>query len=201
MAGDHRLCRSEIRRVVGAKTEIGAAFGVSGNCVKKASLHDPVFMVATFRPRIWKKHKDPLKKHVRWQRRDAFFGFGFEKDEIGQLSPVTFSHGPFHAVAEQIDAEAELLGMRCRIVGEEMPVPSTDFERDARMRGEELCKLTLQSRAAGVAMGDEFSGAGGSVHSAGLRTGKPGNASAGSADGVGTGAAHWDCEVECRPLP
>jgi hypothetical protein len=50
-------------------------------------------------------------------------------------------------------------------------------------------------------MGDEFGGAGGSVHGAGLRTGKPGNASAGSADWVGIGAAHGDREIECCPLP
>jgi len=201
MAGDHLFSSGEIGRVVGAKTEIGPAFGAGSNGVKKACLHDPVFMVAAFRPRIGEKHKYTLKDHVRWQRRDAFFGFGFEKNEIGQLSPVAFSHSPFHAVAEQIDTEAKLLGMRRCIVGEEMPVPGADFERDARVCGEQLCELMLQSRATGVAMGDEFSGAGGSVHGAGLRTGKPGNASAGSADRVGTGAAHRDREIECCPLP
>jgi len=100
MLRDHRFCCGEIRAVIGSKTKICTAIGASCQCVKKANLHDPVFMMATFRPWVGEKHKYPVKKNLWGQRSDAFFSLGFEKDEVGQLRPVPFSHRPFHAVAE-----------------------------------------------------------------------------------------------------
>jgi hypothetical protein len=156
----------EIMGVVGAETQIGSSRGASCDCLQKIGLHEPVFVMTAFRPRIGKQHEDSLEDNLRRKCGDKLSGFGFEENEIGELGAIAFARGPFHAVAEQIEANAKLFWMRRRVIGEKMPMSRADFERDAWVCGEQICQLVLEFIAAGVAAGDEFGGAGWIVHAA-----------------------------------
>lgn len=193
----------EIGGVVRAKTEVGAGGGFVGERVEKLRLHEAVFVVAAFGPRIGKKHKYPLKNNMRRQRADDFGGFGSEKNEVGEFGAVAFAQGAFDAVAEKIAANAELGRVGSGVVGEEVAVPGTDFERDAWVRREQFAQFVLELGATGVAVGDKFGGAGGSVHGARLSTAGRAGASPRSAgrrfgDAV---LALGQREIERGPLP
>jgi hypothetical protein len=157
----------EIGCVVGAETELGSRGGLCSERVKEVGLHEPMFVVATFGPRIREEYKYALENDMRWQRGDEFSGFSLEENEIGELGAIAFALGTFDAVAEQIEADAKFLGMRGGVISQKMSVTSSNLERDARVRGEQFRQLLLERGAAGVAVGDELCGAGGIVHMAG----------------------------------
>ncbi len=167
MCEDVGLGGGEIGGVVGAEIEIGTGGGFGGEGVQKLRLHEAVFVVAAFGPRIREKHKYALKNDRCRQCGDNFGGFGAEKNEVGEFGAVAFAQGAFDAVAEEIAADAKLGRMGGGVVGEEMAVSGTDFEGNARMGGEEFAQLVVELGAAGVAVGDKFGGAGGRVHGAG----------------------------------
>ena len=154
-------------RIVGTETQVGRWNAFRSQSVKSIGLHEPVFVMTAFWPRIGKEHKDALENNLWRQCGDEFGRFGLEENEVGELGAVAFARGTFHAITEQIEAEAKFCGMRLRVIGEEMPVTCADFERDAGVRDEQIRQLLLEAGAAGVAMGDELGGAGGSVHAAG----------------------------------
>jgi hypothetical protein len=172
MGLNHVFCGGEIRGVVGAKAQVGPSRSASRKGMKKVGPHDPMLVVAALRPRIRKKHKYTLENDLWRQRGDELSCLGLQEDEVGQLRTVTFAESSIHPVAEQIDADAELRWMCRSVVGQEMPMPGANLERDAWMRREQIHQLLLESSAAGVAMGDEFGGAGGIVHGAGFKTGQ-----------------------------
>ena len=136
MSEDFGFGGGEIGCVVGAKAKVGSGGGFGGELVQEIGLHEPVFVVAAFGPRIWEEHKYTLENNMRGQCGDEFGGFGLEKNEVGELGAVAFTLGTLHAVAQQIKAEAEFLGMRSGVISQKMSVTGTDLERDARVRSE-----------------------------------------------------------------
>lgn len=157
----------EVGCVVGAEIEIGSRGGFCRKRVKEVGLHEPMFVVTTFGPRIREEYKYALKNDMRWQCGDEFCGFGLEKNEIGELGAVAFALGAFHTVTEQIEADAEFRWMSGGVVSQKMSMTSTDLKRDARVCSEQFRQLLLEGGAAGVAVDDELSGAGEIVHVAG----------------------------------
>ena len=132
--------------------------------MQNVGLHEPVFVVAAFGPRIWKQDKHSPKHDLRWQRGDELSGFGFEENEIGQLGAVAFAHSAFHSITNEIDANAKLCRMRCGVICKEMSVTGAYLERDAWVRSEQIGQLMLESFTTGSAAGDELGGSGGMVH-------------------------------------
>ncbi len=167
MSEDVGLGGSEIGCVVGSETEIGSRGSFGSEPVEKFRLHETMFVVATFGPRIGEEYEYPLKNDMRRQRGDDFSGFGAKKNEVGEFGAVAFAQGSFDAVAEQIAANAEFGRMGGGVVGEKMTVSGTDLKRDARVCGEQFSQFVLKRGAAGVAVSDEFGGAGWIVHGAG----------------------------------
>ena len=168
MSLNHVFCSGEIRCVVSAKTQIGPGGSAGRKRVEEVGLHNPIFVMTALRPWIRKKDKYPLENNLRRQRVDEFSGFGLQENEIRQLRAVTFTKGAVDSVADQIDADAELGRMGRGVVGEEMPVAGTDFQRDTRVCGEQICQFLLEGCSAGGAMGDKLCGAGGIIHGAGF---------------------------------
>lgn len=167
MSEDLGFGGGEIGCVVGAETKLGSSGGFRGERVQEVGLHEPVFMVAAFGPRIGEKHKYALENDMRGQCGDELGRFSLEKNEVGELGAVAFALGTFDAVAQQIEAEAEFVPMRGGVISQEMAVSGTDFERNARVCSEQFRQVLLEGGAAGVAVDDEFGGAGGIVHVAG----------------------------------
>jgi len=58
---------------------------------------------------------------------------GMEKMEVGQLGPVAFADGSRDALADEIDANAQLIGMRRRVGREKMPMATADFAQKMRV--------------------------------------------------------------------
>ena len=154
----------EIGGIVRAEAQIGSGFCAFGECLEKAGLHDPIFVMTALRPWIRKKDKDTLENNLRWKCGDAFCGFGFEENEIGQLGAVAFAHSAFHSITNEIDANAKLCRMRCGVICKEMSVTGAYLERDAWVRSEQIGQLMLESFTTGSAAGDELGGSGGMVH-------------------------------------
>ena len=77
---------------------------------------------------------------------------GMEKMEVRQLGPVAFADGARNALADEIDADAQLMGMRRRVGREKMPVATADFAQKMRLGGQHAPQRGAQ---VGAALRDE----------------------------------------------
>jgi hypothetical protein len=83
-------------------------------------------------PRVGKQHEKTRKRRVDRKGFEEETRFGVDKMEIGQFGPVAFPDGSTDSIADDVDPDANLVGVRLGIRGEEMAVATANFPCNVR---------------------------------------------------------------------
>ncbi len=129
---ENRLSIVIVGGKVGAKVEatpLPCPFGHRG---QKIWLHNAVLVMTQLGPRVRKQHKKTRKRRLDRKCFEEETCFGVDKVEIGQLGPVAFPGGSTYSFADDVDPDANLVGMSVSIGGEEMAVAAANFPGNVR---------------------------------------------------------------------
>jgi len=80
---------------------------------------------------------------------------------VRQLGAAGLFSGSHNALPDQVDADAQVLGVLGGVTREKMSVAAADFQDDGRIRRQERREFRPQRRAAGSDVGEELGRVGG----------------------------------------
>ena len=161
---DDRHCIFVVRFVICAKIEPGALPCALSDGVEEIRLHDPMFVVPRFWPRIRKENKDARKHGAGWQRFQEQPGIGLDKMKVSEFRALTFAVCPPDSLGDKVDSDAKVGGMRMRVGGEKMSMSAADFPYELGIDRNYLRERVAKFAPASLHHGQIIRGANGVIH-------------------------------------
>ncbi len=134
--------------MIGAKKESRANFGPAGHGLEEFRFEQAVFVMASLGPRIGKQNPNFLESYPGRKHVQKFPRLGAEEMTVGQPGTIALAVAPHQAIGDNIDADAEFIGIFLRIVDEKVSVPAANFPDDGSRHGKQCRQFRPQMRPA-----------------------------------------------------
>lgn len=154
----HLSCGGKIGGVIRPKIEPSPLPRPLSEVGEKLGLHQAVFMMPTFGPRIGKQHKYLGKPQIRRQRGQKILRTGVEEVKIGQSRAIFLPIGALNPLEDDIQAYTGLGRMGGGIIREEVTMSAAYFQ-NAGLKARQIGSgLRLKGRLAISDLGDVSGG-------------------------------------------
>ena len=164
MGGNDELGIVVVGREVGAEVEAGALPCPRRHRGEEIRLHDAVLMVAQFGPRVGKEDEKAGKGRIGREHLEEEPGLGVDEMKVGEAGAVPFAEGAADAFADDVDADAQFVGVGLGVGGQEVSVATADFPGEAGPGREDFFLAGAEVAAAGLHQGEKLGGANGIFH-------------------------------------
>jgi len=145
---------------VGAKEEAAPLPCPRAELVQKSGLQKAVLVMPLLRPWIGKQNINIQQAGVGGEFPQQVANIAPEKMQIRQPGQFALSQPFADSLQLQIDANAELIGMRRGVRGQEVTVAAADLEDESRFRGGQICSQLQAQRSAAFGLNcfEDFQG-------------------------------------------
>ncbi len=134
----------EILRMVGAEMERRTRERAFGQQTQETGLEQAVFVMPALGPRIGEQDQYSRQAHRPRQRLKEFKRLSTDEKQVLYSSTVTLAIRAGESVQDDIDTQAELIGMCLRVRREVVPMPAADLQSKTGNAGQLLCQESAQ---------------------------------------------------------
>ncbi|MEO5958380.1 MAG: hypothetical protein ABIR80_04650 [Opitutaceae bacterium] len=129
---------------IGTEEKPRGCAGAGCDQIEERRLHDPVLMVARFRPRVGEEHEDIGNRQAGRQRFQEEPSVSVKKMQICQFSAVAFTLRPNHAITRNIDTNAKGVRMLSGVCGQKMSMSRAKLKNERFGFGGDFSKPVLE---------------------------------------------------------